>query len=312
MARIRASAQDSYKRFGDTFKAAYHPKQSGQLYKAVDSVLAEQRKFGRAELGHPEFVSLQAGESQTASAVVTFIDIRGFTKLSFVLDARELLRIVQALTEASINVITDGGGYIGEFTGDGVMAYFGDSTLGDDEATMAALETTSLLFKTVEEIVNPELANDGIDPIRIAAGMEYGEVLWSRIGTGESSQVKPVANATFLAGKLCSGNWAGAWECKIGGQFAAWVPDEYKKRAPQYGPYQIKGQQISRDLYFVGWRRVAQDSLVNRTKLEESIRNRVSQAKNPGVVVSAAKIVTPSSSNPSPRPLKDQTFFGEK
>src|SRR6185312_15926008 len=106
----------------------------------------------------------------------------GITKLSFALDSEELLRVIQALTEASIRAIHDGGGYIGEFTGDGVMSYYGDSTLSDEEATLAALETMSVLFKSVEDIVNPKLKVDGLDPIRISAGMEFGEILWTRIG----------------------------------------------------------------------------------------------------------------------------------
>ena len=201
MAKERISGQDAYRNFGEAFRTAYH--------KAVP--LRKAAKFNEsiaagtvATLGHPEYINLQAGESQTASAVVSFVDIRGVTKLSFALESTELFRVIQALTEASIRAIQEGSGYIGEFTGDGVMAYFGDSSMSDEEATLAALETTSLLFKSVDEIVNAELKEQGLDPIRIAAGMEFGEVLWSRIGVGEVSQLKPIGTATFLAGKLVS------------------------------------------------------------------------------------------------------------
>lgn len=311
MARQRISGQQAYNNFGKTFRSIYKPTAFAELDKLAKAHVAD-HIVGAAggELGHPEYLNLHAGESRTASAVVSFIDIRGFTKLSFVLESQELLRIVQGLTQASINVITDAGGYIGEFTGDGVMAYFGDSGTTDEESTMAALEATSLLFKTVEEIVNPELEEDGIDPIRIAAGMEYGEVLWSRVGTGSASQIKPIANATFLAGKLCSGAHTLAWECKIGAQLARWVPDEYISKVKQYGPFTVKGKQISRELYLLDWRRLATDTLTNQTKLEDSIRTRA-KISNAGLL-STTKIVQPSApSNPGPRPLKDQPFFGK-
>lgn len=308
MGKQRITGQQAYKNFGDTFRAIYRPQPLTMLEKAARATFTDHVRAAQ-ELGHPEYVNLQAGESKTANAVVSFIDIRGFTKLSFVLGPDELLRIVQGLTEASINVITDGGGYIGEFTGDGVMSYFGDSGITDAEATLAALETTSLLFKTVDEIVNPELLTDGIDPIRIAAGMEYGEVLWSRIGKGNASQVKPIANATFLAGKLCSGNHTEAWECKLGAQLARWVPDEYKTKVKQYGPYKVKGKEVSRELYLLDWRQLAKDALLERAKLEQRLSAKFRGAATPLV---GGKIVQPAPGvNPGPRPLKDQPFFGE-
>jgi len=310
MGKQRISGQQAYKNFGDSFRSVYRPGALTFLEKAAHA-RATDHMYGTsvAELGHPEYLALQAGESRTANAVISFVDIRGFTKLSFVLDADELLRIVQALTIASINVINDGGGYIGEFTGDGVMAYFGDSSTSDQEAAMAALETTSLLFKTVEEIVNPELENDGIDPIRIAAGMEYGEVLWSRIGTSAATQIKPVGNATFLAGKLSSAETK-AWECKIGGDLARFIPDEYKTKVQQYGPYTVKKTQIPRELYLLDWRQLANDSLINQAQFEQRMRSRAVLPVSG--VIGTSKVVKPSAeTNPGPRPLKDQPFLGE-
>ncbi len=309
MSRRRISPQDAYKNFGNVFRSVYKPAKINILEKAAGIKVTDSiQAAGAATLGHPEYVNLVPGETRVANAVISFIDIRGFTKLSFVLQAEELLRIVQGLSQASINVITDGGGYIGEFTGDGVMAYFGDSSTSESEAVVAALETTSVLFKTVEEIVNPELKNDGIDPIRIAAGMEYGEVLWSRVGIGAASQIKPVANATFLAGKLSS-SITSAWECKIGAQLARWVPDEFKEKAPQYGPYTVKGKQVARELYLLNWRKLANESLLDQTKFEQTLR---SYGTAPGFL-SGTKIVEPATKNtPGPRPLKDQPFFGLK
>ncbi|HTS05065.1 MAG TPA: adenylate/guanylate cyclase domain-containing protein [Candidatus Eisenbacteria bacterium] len=312
MGKQRVSGKQAYQNFGEVFRSVYRPREFSVLEKA-GKIRATDQMYSASqtgELGHPEYLHLQAGASRTANAVVSFIDIRGFTKLSFVLDPEELLKIVQGLTQASINVITDGGGYIGEFTGDGVMAYFGDSSTTDDDATMAALEATSLLFKTVEEIVNPELKADGIDPIRIAAGMEFGEVLWSRVGVGTSSQVKPIANATFLAGKLCSAAHTQSWECKIGSQLARWVPDDYVTKVKQYGPFTVKGKQVSRELYLLDWRKLATDTLNDQGKLEESIRSRA--RISPFGVLGTTSVVQPTKpANPGPRPLKDQPFFGE-
>jgi class 3 adenylate cyclase len=310
MPKQRVSSQDAYRKFGDTFRSIYRP--SPEFQKTAAVALDELRGAGSVlALGHPEHVTLPAGATRRTTAVVIFVDIRGFTKMSFVTAPEDLTRIVQALTQAAIAAISDGGGYVGEFTGDGVMAYFGDSDTPDAESAMAALETTSLLFKTVEEIVNPELDDQGITPIRIAAGMEYGPVLWSRVGTGGASQVKPIGTATFLAGKLSS-NETNAWECKIGGELAKWLPDEYKTKTTQYGPFTVKGQQISRELYLLDWRSLAKDTLLDQERLENKIRSRGSLFSTGAAAASTAKVLPSVKPTAGPRPLKDQPFFGRR
>lgn len=313
MGKQRASGQQAYKNVTDAFRSAYRRSGPPTFQKAAGLTTDAAPVISAAALGHPEYLDLKPGETRTANAVISFVDIRGFTKISFVISPQNLLRIVQALTEASIKVINDGGGYIGEFTGDGVMAYFGESSMTDAEATLAALETTALLFKTVDEIVNPELKDEGIDPIRIAAGMEYGEVLWSRVGTAEASQIKPIATATLLAGKLSSGLHTHAWECKLGGELAKWIPDEYKTKVAKYGPFTVNGKEISRELYLLDWRAVANDALQNEPLLEQRVRSRRGLfAGAAGLGTTTTKVVDPPKpGSPGPRPLKDRPFFGE-
>ena len=309
MGRARVSTRQAYDNFGESFRRAYEKATPFQkTARVTDSVMAEAPSA--VELGHPEYVDLKAGQMRSANAVVGFVDIRGITKLSFALDSEELLRVIQALTEASIRAIHDGGGYIGEFTGDGVMSYFGDSTLSDEEATLAALETMSVLFKSVEDIVNPKLKVDGLDPIRISAGMEFGEILWTRIGVGSVSQLKPIGTATFLAGKLSQGGYTNSWECKVGGELANWIPDEFRQKAKQYGPVVVNGQQFTRDLYLFNWRQYAADSIANQAETESKVRKRFLGSGKLSAVMAATNIVSPAPTTRSgPRPLKDQPFF---
>lgn len=311
MSRQRISGQQAYNDFGKVFRTAYRPKAIGLRDSSLLSKVADMEAASAAVLGHPEYANLRPGETRKANGVVSFVDIRGFTKLSFALDSSQLLRLVQALTEASIKVVADGGGYIVEFTGDGVMAYFGDSTTPDADAISAAMETTSLLFKTVDEIVNPELKNDGLDPIRIGAGIEFGEIQWSRVGIGAASQIKPIATATFLAGKLCSSGFTKAWECKVGGEFARWVPEEYLTKAAQYGPVTVNKKEFSRDLYLLDWRRVSTDALMNEAKLQKAVAGRAALLLSAGKLGSGTRVTEPlKPGTPGPRPLKDQPFFG--
>ena len=298
----RPNAQDAYQKLQDQFRTSYRSSITESFQKAAQTGAATSATF----LGHPEFVNLAVGQTRRATAVVSFIDIRGFTKLAFALEDKELLRIIQALTEAAVNAIKDGGGYVGEFTGDGVMAYFGDSSTTDEDATLSALETTSLIFKTVKEIVNPELSEAGIEPIRLAGGMEFGDVLWTRIGVGTTSQLKPISIATFLAGKLATRPFTSTWECKIGSELAAWLPDEFKTKAQAYS-FESKGKPYSRELFMFDWSAFATQTLQNQLNLEKSILTKRANAFP--TIVAGTRTVVPDASRPGPRPLKDQPFF---
>ena len=183
------------------------------------------------ELGHPMYQGLSFGESAEAEAVVMFLDVRGFTRLSLELENDELVRILRKLTAASVRAVRQFGGYVGEFTGDGVMAYF--DTGGP---AFAALHTASFLMAGVRDVVNPALKRDGDTGVKVAVGMEYGKVLWSRVGIGGISQVKPISEVTFIAGKLSTRKYCEPWHCKVGQQLAVVIPEEFMSQAAGY-PY---------------------------------------------------------------------------
>jgi len=239
--------------FDQLFSSAYDRAKTTGFSKTA--ALRESRALDAsvaAQLGHPDFESLKVGETAEDQGVVFFLDIRGFTKLSFVLSNRELLWILQALTEAAVESVLQYSGHVIEFTGDGIMAVFGDSRMASEESAFAALHTTSFLMKGIQDYVNPRLEHFGSEPIRTAVGMEFGDILWSRIGVLNRSQVKPISEATFLAGKLSCGGKTKAWEAMVGASLAEWVPDGFKMSAPKY-KFVANGVEYSRDLYLFKW-----------------------------------------------------------
>jgi class 3 adenylate cyclase len=239
--------------FGDFFSSAYKRAQTTGLKKSFEARdSAGLQATAGAQLGHPDFEHLKVGERKEAQGVVFFLDIRGFTKLSFVLPNDELLWILQALTEAAIKSVIQFGGHVIEFTGDGIMAVFGDSHTAAESAGFAALDATAFLMKGVQDYVNPQLESLGTEPVRIGVGMEFGDILWSRIGILNTTQVKPISEATFLAGKLSCGGKTKAWEAMVGANLAAWIPDDFKVPAPKY-KFTANGVEYSRDLFLFKW-----------------------------------------------------------
>jgi class 3 adenylate cyclase len=294
--------------FKDLFSSAYQrAKRTDELAKslqATDSLTIEKR--AGAALGHPDFEHLKVGQTAIGQGVVFFLDIRGFTKLSFVLSNEELLAILQALSMASVASVLQFGGHVIEFTGDGVMAVFGDARSPAEVAAFSALHTTAFLMKGIRDEVNPMLEHNGTQPVRTGVGMEFGEILWSRIGILGNTQVKPISEATFLAGKLSSSKFTAAWEAKVGADLASWIPEDFKRQAKKY-EFTMDGKTYSRDLFVFRWEEFG-EAFQAQT---ESLRKRMLARKLGAMTIaSAARTVSaPAAADSAPRLLKDQPFF---
>jgi adenylate cyclase len=238
-----------------------------------------------------------------AQGTILFLDIRGFTKLSLALPNKELVDILQAMTVASVRAVHHFGGHVIEFTGDGVMATFGDAQSSPEFGALAALQTTATLMVGVREYVNPQLEQLGTEPIRTAIGMEFGKLLWSRIGIGGATQVKPISDVTFLAGKISS-KFTNAWESKVGPGLALWIPTEFKDDAEKY-EFTLNKKAYSRELFLFKW-----EEFSRAAEREPGFLKRVVERKLSPTTISAARIVTPGvSSGSQPHKLKDQPFF---
>jgi class 3 adenylate cyclase len=197
------------------------------LLEAAATIAVPQSDLTRVggQIGHPRYQDLPFGQTHKADAAVLFLDIRGFTRLSIELENEELIRILQKLSIASVATVYKNGGFIGDFTGDGIMAFFDGTDLA-----LSSLRTAADLLSGVRDVVNPALKRDGDTGIRVAAGLEFGEVCWTRIGYAGISQVKPVSEVTYVAGKLATRKHTDRWECAVGEQLAAIIPENFRKR----------------------------------------------------------------------------------
>ncbi len=290
--------------FKELFESAYGVARAQKVSRAMDMRAMQESVAGTKALGHPEYEFLQIGQAIEGKSLVFFLDIRGFTKLCFVYSNEDLLKILQALVESAVKSIAQFGGHTVEFTGDGVMAVFGDSKMSSEQASLAGLHCTAFLMKGVRDVVNPRLKAAGTDAIRIAVGMEFGDVLWARIGVLATSQVKPISEVTFLAGKLSTGKYTDSWEAKVGENLAEWIPDEFKDKAKRY-EFVLDKRIYSHDLFLFKWQKFGEALQSNADGLRKRL---LARRVGPGVLA-AARTVPTQPIGPSPRPLKDQPFF---
>jgi hypothetical protein len=241
--------------FGDLFREAY-----GQdLQSRADRLDQWRLKSGlRREVGHPDYQHLAIGEQETGTAVTYFMDMRGFTKLAMSLDGGEVVRILQATLAASISCVEQYDGYLIDLTGDGLMAVFGGRASTDEVDAKNAVTTAAVMLRGIKEVICERLESQGDETVRAAVGLEYGEVNWTRIGLPGTSQVRPIAGVSFLAGKLSTAAYTDPWQAKMGQNLAAWVPDAYKTKARHY-EFQRENRKYVHDLYLFDWEQYHDD-----------------------------------------------------
>ena len=247
------------------------------------------------------------GQTLPGNIIVFFMDIRGFTKISIALGNDELIRILQATTIASIYSINKYNGFVMDLTGDGIMAYFGDGITTNAVDSFNSLCTATYLMQGIKEVVNPKLSRTGDETIKIGIGLEYGNALWTRIGTPEENQLKPISEVTYISGKNSS--HANAWEVLIGKNIAKWVPESYKSTYKSY-EFERERKKYSYDRSLFNWGQLLPKLKMSTIQAQQEFTRNVlpiigtTFISNTGTINNLNK--TPGG---SPRPLKDQPFF---
>src|SRR6516165_8356811 len=81
--------------------------------------------------------SAEEGAGERRHLTVLFCDMVGSTELAVQLDPEELSGIVRRFQTTCTSIITQNGGYVARFMGDGLLAYFGYPRAHEDDAERA-------------------------------------------------------------------------------------------------------------------------------------------------------------------------------
>ena len=117
------------------------------------------------------------GHIEKIDAAIMVSDIRNWTGLSNTLPAEASLALVNAYFELIANCVSEQGGEILKFIGDGVLAIFpvdGENTTAQ-QACENALKASQKAFETYGQV--PELTEIGF-----GIGLHFGEVLYGNVG----------------------------------------------------------------------------------------------------------------------------------
>ena len=140
------------------------------------------------------------GLSQMIS--VLFIDIRDFTHITERHMTEQLVFFLNDYYVTIANQVHSGGGIIGKYGGDSILAYFGaPRPQSPSESATAALLTALALQDAIEQM-NHRWKILGLPSIQVGIGISIGPVVAGPIGSEEQFEYTVIGDAVNLASRL--------------------------------------------------------------------------------------------------------------
>jgi class 3 adenylate cyclase/tetratricopeptide (TPR) repeat protein len=144
-------------------------------------------------------VDLQAG-GERRQLTVLFADLVGSTQMSSRLDPEEYHDIIQAYHQAVGRVVARFDGYVAQYQGDGIVAYFGWPEAHGDDAERAVRAGLQII-EAIKEI------NQGLpagNQIAVRAGIDTGAVMVGHLGGGRRREITAIGETPNIASRAQS------------------------------------------------------------------------------------------------------------
>jgi adenylate cyclase len=144
--------------------------------------------------------ALKTGYGETRQAAIMFIDMRGFTKLSEQLSARELIALISEYQQLLGPILHQHGGNIDKYLGDGILASFGAVKQTQTFAADALRAVDQIMSAVVQWQSKREQA--GLPKIAVGMAVVAGEIIFGVIGDVNRLEYTVIGETVNLASKL--------------------------------------------------------------------------------------------------------------
>src|SRR5271166_6349752 len=163
----------------------------------LSAAIAALRSVPAVEAAAPDARSAAAPEAERRQVTVMFCDLVGSTALSTRLDPEDVREIVGTYCACCADLITQAGGFVARYMGDGVLAYFGYPQAHEHDAERAVRAGLAL----VEAV--PKLTTTAGAPLQVRVGIATGLVVVGDLtGSGEAQERGIVGETPNLAARL--------------------------------------------------------------------------------------------------------------
>lgn len=148
-------------------------------------------------LDQPEGLELR-GESREVTILLS--DLRGFSPLCERLEPQEVMSLLNLYLGAMTEIIQAHGGTIDEFTGDGILVFFGAPVWHEDDA-LRALRCGARMQRGMAE-VNAALAERGLPRVEMGVAINTGQVVAGNIGSERRAKYAVVGEPINLCARI--------------------------------------------------------------------------------------------------------------
>ncbi len=186
------------------------------------------------QLGLRKVEDVRLGDGVQRRVTVMFTDLRGFTTLSEQIGVHDNFALVNGLLARLEPALSEHGGFIDEFTGDGVKALFIDRP---DGAVRAAIAMQQRLRQ-----YNRERIARGRVPLAMGIGVHSGNVLLGTIGAGERMSTTVLGDTVNTTARLEGLTKAYGTPVLISEETRADLPDPLAFQLRLIGRIRVKGR----------------------------------------------------------------------
>jgi adenylate cyclase len=132
--------------------------------------------------------------------VIMFVDMRGSTQMAADQLPFDTVFMVNRFLGAVAKAVTQSGGKVNQYLGDGLLALFGVDS-GPQTASRQALRAAAAIAANIQDM-NRELADTARAPVRFGIGINGGDVIIGDIGYGENVAYTALGDAVNVAARL--------------------------------------------------------------------------------------------------------------
>ncbi len=203
----------------------------------------------------PEAADLQETDAAGVEKplAVLFLDLRDFTRMSQNKLPYDVVYLLNEFFAATGVAITNHGGWIDKFLGDGLLAIFGQED-GVEAGCRQALRAARAIDLALD-FVNAKLQAEVGRPLMVGMGIDAGPLLIGRIGYGEAIDLTVVGAAVNVASRLEALSKEKGYQIVLSKRVAVhagWNPDDqFKATVDVRGvaePIEVIGVSRGRDL----------------------------------------------------------------
>lgn len=141
-------------------------------------------------------------KSERRIVTVIFADIADFTVLSEKLPTDEVVRILNECLTKMTNVILNNNGTLDKYTGDGVMAVFGNIGKVETKVSVYNAIKTAIEMKKELEGLQKKWLNSGLKPLQIRIGINTGEAVVGSVGSPQHMDITVIGDTVNTASRL--------------------------------------------------------------------------------------------------------------